>query len=67
MLTLCKNESTNIALFFLLSRRRRTYENGKMLGTTSWCVRDVCVVYCSTLMASMTDLPVDMEKSKSRN
>ena len=30
-------------------------------GVSAMCV---CVVYCSTLMASMTDLPVDTKKSK---
>ena len=31
------------------------------------CVCGVCVVYCSTLMASMTRMPVDLEKSKGSN
>ena len=34
-------------------------------GVSAMCVW--CVVYCSTLMASMTGMPVDTKKSKGRN
>ena len=40
-----------LRLVSAFSRRRRTYENGKMLGTTSWCVRDVCVCGVSFTVA----------------